>query len=280
LPSADAHLHLFSNGFEGVFGTPPAGADELVAYERFRHRYGIKRGLLVGYEGEPRYSSNNDHILELARSHRWLTPLAYLPTFPAPTLHRLRILRKRGAAGFSIYVPGETEARALNEWSTAILHELNAEPSIISLNARASVLATITGAIEALDRCQILLSHLGLPGRFAEPPSLAQARECLLPITSLAGIRNVGVKFSGLYGCSDPAHDFPHLAAGPLVRVVLDTFGPARLYWGSDFSPALDFVTFAQLTDTRLLRDCATDEIAAVMGGNLDRLVTSVARAG
>ena len=81
------------------------------------------------------------------------------------------------------------------------------------------------------------------------------------------------MKFSGLYGVSDPAHDFPHAAAQPFVDLLLDAFGPARLFWGSDFSPALDYVSFAQTADVRPLAGCSPDEVAEVMGGNLLRLL-------
>ena len=278
MPSADAHLHLFSDGFAGPLGPQVEGYDELAVYERLRRHYGIERGLVVGYEGEPRYLSNNDYILALSRARPWIVPLAYLHLYPAPTVGHLRSLRERGAVGYSIYLPGENEALALCDWSAAILSELNSQPTLISLNAPVAALATIAPPLASLDCCQILFSHLGLPGRFARPPSLRVARECLAPLTSFSVLGHAGVKFSGLYGCCDPAHDFPHLSAQPLVQVVLDTFGPGRLLWGSDFSPALDFVSFAQLTDTRLLSGCSTDEISAVMGGNLVRLLKNLTR--
>jgi L-fuconolactonase len=83
----------------------------------------------------------------------------------------------------------------------------------------------------------------------------------------------VSVKLSGLYAISDPPHDFPHAAARPFVDVIFATFGPSRVLWGSDFSPALDHVCFAQLADIHVLAGCSPSEVAGVMGGNLIRLL-------
>jgi len=123
----------------------------------------------------------------------------------------------------------------------------------------------------------VLVSHLGSPSRCSRPPSLAAAREQLEPILALAAWSNVNVKFSGLYAISEPDHDFPHDAAKPFVDVVIDAFGPSRMLWGSDFPPALDFVSFAQLADARLLSGCTQAEVDAVMGGNLLRLLDAQA---
>ncbi|MBA3329473.1 MAG: amidohydrolase family protein, partial [Actinobacteria bacterium] len=275
MPTADAHIHLFAGGFAGPLGPAPEGCDELAHYERLRHHYGIERALVIGYEGEPRYRSNNDHLLALARYRPWVVPLAYLTVSRPPTVEHIRSLCRRGAAGFSLYLPRETDARALCSWPAATLGELNAQRALLSLNAPPAALAEIATPLAALERCPTLISHLGLPGRFARPPSLRLARSRLAPLTSVSRMAHVAVKLSGLYGCCEPAHDFPHASAQPLVDVVLDTFGPARLLWGSDFLPALDFVSFAQLADTRPLAGCSSSEADAVMGGNLLRLLES-----
>src|SRR5690606_23430538 len=111
--------------------------------------------------------------------------------------------------------------------------------------------------------------HLGLPGRHADPPEPAAARATLAALLALAGHTHVTVKLSGLYAISEPPHDFPHAAAAPFVDVVLDAFGPSRLVWGSDFSPALGYVSFAQTLDPRHLAGCTPAEVEAVMGGTL-----------
>lgn len=273
MPTADAHLHLFAAGFAGLTGSSAAGEDELLMYERLRALHGIERGLVIGYEGEPRYAGNNAEVLALARSHPWITPLLYLPADPAPTVDALREAVEAGAAGFSIYLADAPAGRSFAGWPAAAFAELNAQHAIVSFNATPAAIACLAAAVDALDGCALLFSHLGLPGPHARVPRVDEARERLRPLLSLAGRDHVAVKLSGLYAISEPAHDYPHAAADPFVALALDRFGPERLLWGSDFAPALDFVSFAQLADARPLAQCAPHEVDAVMGGNLLRIV-------
>jgi predicted TIM-barrel fold metal-dependent hydrolase len=263
-----------------VLGESPAGDDELAVYERLREHHGIERALLVGYEAEPRYAANNAEVIELARTRPWIAPLAYLAVRPAPTAERLRELRSAGAAGFAVYLPSEADGRAFGDWPAATFAELRAQAALISFNAgpAGTVAAVAAGAVDDLDGCALLFSHLGLPGRYAAPPSPADVRERLAALLALAGRAGVAVKLSGLYAISDPPHDFPHAAAQPIVDVLLDAFGPSRLLWGSDFSPALDFVSFAQAADPRWLAGCSATEADDVMGGTLLRLLSGIAR--
>jgi L-fuconolactonase len=272
MPTADAHLHLFRQGYADGFGGPLGTDAELAAYERLRAHFGIERGLVVGYDREPHYAGNNDYILGLARDHTWIAPLVYLPTTP-PTVEYLSALQQRGAVGFALYLPEVYEGQALAAWPAEVLAELRAQRAILSLNANPAATSLLAEVIDGLVGCTILFGHLGLPGQFDRVPAVAEARERLAPLLELAHREHVAVKFSGLYGISDPAHDFPHAAAQSFVDVLLDVFGPARLLWGSDFSPALDFVSFAQTADLRPLAACSPDEVAGVMGGNLLRLL-------
>ena len=278
MPAADAHVHLFSRGFAGVVGESPAGGDELEVYERLRAHHGIDRALVVGYEAEPRYAGNNDELLALAATRPWIAPLAYLPVRPAPTVERLRELRAAGAAGFAVYVATDVDGRALRDWPAATLAELRGQAALISFNAGPAGTAAVAAVIDGLEGCRLLFSHLGLPGRFAAAPGPGEVRERLAALLALAGRGEVAVKLSGLYAISDPAHDFPHSAAGVVVDVLLDAFGPSRMLWGSDFSPALDFVSFPQAADTRWLSGCSATEVDDVMGANLLRLLNQTAR--
>ena len=71
-------------------------------------------------------------------------------------------------------------------------------------------------------------------------------RQRLALLLALADHQNVMVKISGLYAISDPSHGYPHEAARPFIDLVLERFGPSRCLWGSDFSPALEHVSFPQ----------------------------------
>ena len=187
--------------------------------------------------------------------------------------HFQKALRRRGAVGFAVYLPEASDGEAVAAWPADVLGELRAQRALLSLNARPAATSLLGEFVAELSGCTILFSHLGLPGTFDRIPTAAEARECLGPLLALAHREQAAVKFSGLYAVSDPAYDFPHTAAQPFVDILLDAFGPDRLLWGSDFSPALDYVSFAQTADARPLASCSRDEVAEVMGGNLLRLL-------
>ena len=110
-------------------------------------------------------------------------------------------------------------------------------------------------------------------GPWTRPTELAEAGEALQPLVALVGREHVAVKFSGLYGVSDAGARLSPHGRPPVVDLVLEAYGPSRLMWGSDFAPLLDFVTFIQAADTRLLGGCSPAEVERVMGGNLLRIL-------
>jgi L-fuconolactonase len=273
MPTADAHVHLFDHGFVGAYGR--LLYDEARVYERLSSQFGIERALVVGYEGEAPYAGNNQHILELARTRPWIAPVAFLRVEPAPAFETLRNLHGSGAIGYSLYLTDANQARAVAAWPREVMQALQDQRAVISLNANPDATAALRPFVDTLAGCTLLFSHLGLPGRFLTAPPRDEVISRLQPLLALARHDNVAVKFSGLYAISDPPHDFPHSAARPIVDAVLDAFGPSRLCWGSDFAPGLDFASFGQLADDRLLGDLTAAEAAGVMGGNLLRLLST-----
>jgi L-fuconolactonase len=270
---ADSHLHLFARGFAGTLGSSPAGCDELEAYERLRAHYGIELGLVIGYEGEPRYAGNNEELLALAARRSWVVPLAYLPIAKPPRVESLRDLSDRGAAGFAMYLSSGLDCQALCDWPTATFAELCRQRALMSINAAPGSMAYMERVIDNLEGCRVLFSHLGSPGRFARAPTTSEARDRIRPLLALASRPDVAVKVSGLYAVSDPPHDFPHDTARPFVELLLESFSPSRLMWGSDFSPMLDYVSFAQALDIRALAGCTSAELEKIMGANLRELL-------
>ena len=111
-----------------MLGASPAGGSELVVYERIRAHYGIERALVVGYEGDKSYRSNNDTILSLAANRSWMAPLAYLPVSPPPSPQSLREFFGRGAVGYALYLADRTEARAFRRVARHDL--LSSAPSV------------------------------------------------------------------------------------------------------------------------------------------------------
>ncbi|MEU9507259.1 amidohydrolase family protein [Micromonospora sp. NPDC048170] len=268
---ADAHLHLFADGYPGRYGHSPAGGDELAVYQGIRREHGIERALVIGYEGEPRFVGNNDHLARLTAAHDWIAAVAYVPPGGPVGGSGAENWLSAGFVGVAAYLADQAAADAFAGWMTRQASTLNRVKALVSLNATPTATTRLGPALAALDGCTVLFSHLGLPGEQAEAPTRDAARAVLAPLAGMARLPHVGVKISGLYAVSRPSHGFPHQAARPFVDLLLDTFGPRRLYWGSDFPPCLDHVSFAQAADPIGLDGLPVEGREAILGGNLLR---------
>ena len=268
---ADAHLHLFRRGFPGVYGKSLLGP-EVEAYESLRAAHAIEAGLVVGYQGFE--ADNNAYIRSLAADRPWIATVAFVDARAAPSPGAASALLEDGHVGIALYLGEMMDAEAARAWPAATWRLLDKRGAIVSLNVSPDVLAAFAPVVEANAGCAFLVSHMGLPGRYATPPSVGKAAERLDPLLRLAALPNVMVKISGAYAISDPAHAYPHEAAAPFVRVILERFGPERCVWGSDFSPVLDHVSFAQAVASPWLDRLGAGERDGVMGGNLKRLLS------
>jgi predicted TIM-barrel fold metal-dependent hydrolase len=94
----------------------------------------------------------------------------------------------------------------------------------------------------------------------------------LSPLLRQADLSNVGVKVSAFYACNA----FPHVGVAPVVEAIAAAFGPKRLYWGSDFVPALDDVSFAQTIEAAKANLGRGISKSAVFHDNLNRILKGV----
>jgi L-fuconolactonase len=199
--------------------------------------------------------------------------VAFVPVDPPPRLDVLAGLRRRGFVGLALYLSTASQARRVARWPRPVTDWLRRHPQILSLNARPSALEDLQPFLERVEPRAALLSHVGLPGRHARPPALREAREKLGPLLRLASLPCVGVKISGLYAISDPSHAYPHLSSRPFLEAVYGAFGPSRLFWGSDFSPALEHVSFPQTIEALLPLGWPAPALRRILGDNLRGLL-------
>jgi hypothetical protein len=260
---ADAHIHLFCKGFPGRYGTLFAG-HELVVYEGIRRVHSIERALVVGYEGEPWSAGNNRYLARLAPLHPWMVPLAFHHLTAWPSHKHLNSLWRLGFAGLALYVTRPEQVAALLAWPAEAIAELNRRQAIVSVNCSSKVAGKLRPFFLRLPHTRILISHLGMPGK------ISGARERLRQVLTLADLPQVGVKLSGAYACNA----YPHPDLDELIAELVAVFGSSRLYWGSDFSPALDYVSFAQTIEP--FRNLPGISKRAIFSENLQSIIRRV----
>jgi L-fuconolactonase len=129
----------------------------------------------------------------------------------------------------------------------------------------APVASLLDSLVERHPASRIVLSHLGRPDP-AESPRFSKYDV----LRRLAEHPNVYLQLSGM----KLVCPWPHEPLYPLIEQAMGWFGPARLYWGSNFPVVGDTTDY--LNDLSLLLEgklpIALADIPAIAGGNAKRL--------
>ena len=116
----------------------------------------------------------------------------------------------------------------------------------------------------------LVIDHLGLQQPF-EPPVPAQPWAELPKLLSLASYGNVMIKISG--ACTLSHRPFPYDDIWAPIGRILDGFGLDRCMWGTDWTRAIAFLTYAQGVEAfRTAAHLSSSDRAALMGGSLSRI--------
>jgi predicted TIM-barrel fold metal-dependent hydrolase len=126
-------------------------------------------------------------------------------------------------------------------------------------------------AVAALARrhpeTSIVVDHLGLLQPF-HPPAPADPWRDLDQVLALASLDNVSIKVSGACTLSHQPFPYPDIWE-PLGRL-FDRFGFDRLMWGTDWTRAIELLTYREGVDAfRLSELLSADERTALMGGTV-----------
>ena len=117
---------------------------------------------------------------------------------------------------------------------------------------------------------QLVVDHVGLVQPF-EPPAQPEPFADLANVLSLAECDNVAIKISGACTLSHQAFPYPDIW-DPLGKV-FDAFGFDRCMWGTDWTRAVELLTYEQGVEAFRVTDRLSDsERSALMGGTLARI--------
>jgi predicted TIM-barrel fold metal-dependent hydrolase len=117
---------------------------------------------------------------------------------------------------------------------------------------------------------QIIVDHLGLVQPH-EPPKPAEPWAELPQVLALAKLPNVVMKITG--ACTLSLKPFPYPDIWDPVCRMIDAFGIDRCMWGTDWTRAVKFLTFAQGVDAFRATDrISASDKATLMGGTATRV--------
>lgn len=265
-PLVDCHVHFFETPRRGAVSRDERRGEEVDAYATLRDTWKIESAIVVGYEGEPRYAGSNVELLRLSRSHPWMHPLAY--AHPWTTSESAASFIREGFAGAAVYLVDEQSAAQTEEMLFRIAPVLAERQALLSVN----VIPPLYGVVERLARgfpsLPILISHLGLPGVAAT--SATEVRSSLGRLGELAAGSTTHIKLSGFYALGD-ALDRAEAAA-----ILLDSVGPDRLVWGSDYPVVLNREPFSQAVAESFWGSLDSRTYELIAHGNARRLLSAI----
>ncbi len=117
---------------------------------------------------------------------------------------------------------------------------------------------------------QIVVDHVGLVQPF-EPPAPPEPFADLANVVSLAAFDNVAIKISG--ACTLSHQPFPYPDIWEPLDQVFEAFGFERCMWGTDWTRAVNLLTYEQGVESFRVTDELSDpERNELMGGALAKI--------
>lgn len=116
---------------------------------------------------------------------------------------------------------------------------------------------------------QLVVDHLGLQQPF-EPPAPAEPFAQLDQVIELSEYDNVALKITG--ACTLSHEPFPYADLWAPLGRLFDAYGFERCLWGTDWTRAVELLTFRDGVDAfRLAEELSDSDRAMLMGGSLQR---------
>ena len=117
---------------------------------------------------------------------------------------------------------------------------------------------------------RMVIDHLGLAQPF-QPPPPAEPFADLPDVLSIAELDNVAIKISGACTLSHEPYPYPDIWAS--LGKIFDAFGFDRCMWGTDWTRAVELLTYEQGVESFRVTDRLSDsERSALMGGSLEKI--------
>ena len=214
--------------------------------------------------------AETDYLLAIARQTTWIAGVVGWTDLAAPDA-RARIARLAGMPRLVGLRPMLQDipdpAWILKPEADAGLAAMAEHGLIFDALARESQLSAIVQLARRFPSLSIVLDHAGKPVMNGLP-----SRNWQRAVDELAAPSNVSVKLSGLL-TEAPAGASLELFA-PYVDKLLESFGPERILWGSDWpvlTMAGDYQAWTAMTET-LIGKLGTAARLAIWGGTAARI--------
>lgn len=273
MPIIDAQLHAYERNHSGrpwhavLTGPDEVTGDQTVAV---LDAAGVDGAILVSAFTMYRYDASYAIEVRNRHSNRFALVKPVDPSNPAVAEVIADWKRTPGAVGVRMLL---LRSGLATDPADPGLNRVLAEAARLSMPVNLHIAGRLDQGIELIRRnpdTQIVVDHLGLVQPH-EPPKPAEPWAELPKVLTLAEMKNVAIKITG--ACTLSLEPFPYNDIWNPVCRMIDAFGIDRCMWGTDWTRAVKFLTYAQGVDAFRATNCISEsDKVKLMGGTAARI--------
>jgi L-fuconolactonase len=272
MPTIDAQVHTYERDHPGrpwvgvLPGPPEVTGDDMVAA---MDAVGVDGALLISPFAMYRYDASYALAVHKAHPGRFGLIKPVDPNDPAVAETVGDWAATDGTVGVRIMLNDEVSTDPADPGINRVLAAASRHGIPVNLLCWGR-LEQMAGLARRNPDTMLVVDHLGLQQPFHPPAPPAPFAE-LPKVLALAACDNVAVKISG--ACTLSHRPFPYDDLWDPLGRFFDAFGFERCMWGTDWTRAVNLLTYEQgVAPFRLTDRLSDDERAALMGGTLSRI--------
>jgi len=272
MPIFDSQVHAYERNHPGrpwvgtLQGPAEVTGDQMVAA---MDEVGVDGAVLVSPFSMYRYDASYAREVFAKHPSRFRLVKPVDPTDPRVTDTIADWAATKGTVGIRVFLRDTASTDPADPAINRVLAEAGRHS--LPVNLACSGRLEQAGQLAARNPdTQLVIDHLGLQQPPA-PPAPPQPFAELPKVLALAAHPNIAIKISG--ACTLSHEPFPYKDIWEPVGRVTDAFGVDRCLWGTDWTRAVNFLSYAQGVDAFRLTDRISEsDKAKLMSGTLARI--------
>ncbi len=268
----DAQVHAYERNHPGrpwvgtLAGPAEVTGDQMVAA---MDAVGVDGAILVSPFSMYRYDASYAKEVYAAHPDRFRLVKPVDPTDPAVADTIAEWAATKGTVGIRVFLRDNASTDPADPAINRVL-AVAAKHSLPVNLACTGRLDQAGGLAARNPNTQLVIDHLGLPQPHV-PPALAEPFAALPSLLALAVYDNIAVKVSG--ACTLSREPFPYRDIWDPLGRVFDAFGFNRCMWGTDWTRAVNLLSYEQGVEAFRATDrLSVSEKAALMGETLTKI--------
>ena len=272
MPTIDVQVHCYERNHPGrpwhaVLAGPPevTAADMIKAMDSV----GVDGALLVSVYTMYRWDASYAVAVQKAHPGRFgvIKPVNANDPKVADTIAEWAAMD--GTVAIRIMMTPEVSTDAADPGINRVLAAAAKHDLPVNLLAR-DRLEQVAELAKRNPNTQIVIDHLGLEQPFV-PPAPPNPWHELPKVLAVAAQKNVAIKISG--ACTLSHEKFPYKDIWDPLGRIFDAYGLDRCMWGTDWTRAVNLLTYKEGVDSFRVTDRLSDsDRATLMGGSLQKI--------